>query len=109
MPSDIELLMSSLTVNPTETQMALINGYPDKMITLAITNSDGSQTLNCYIQRGTKAGSPWAQSNIDAFTSIAPGETRIETFDIDGVPAIRVYGTASGAGLQAAIGYRKHI
>lgn len=70
---------------------------------VALTNTDGSQTLNAWVE-SSPDGTTWnAKLNWQGLDAIAAGELRYEGFDCTYERHVRIRGTASGAGLTSTI------
>ena len=93
----------SVSVNPVTTTVVPSNETgPSDTYSGQVKNTDGSQTLDCYIQTSWD-GTNWGTSEWAGLTGIAAGETRQFSVATGKARFIRIIGTASGAGLTASV------
>lgn len=72
-------------------------------IYVGVQNTDGSQTLNAWVESGPTLTGPWRASGWTALTEVGAGNFADGQLDVTGMRCVRVMGTASGAGLNAKV------
>jgi len=91
----------TVAVAPTDTVLSdVISCLHTEALGVVLTNTDGSQELNAWIEVAPTINGPWDRSPWTGLEQIAAGETRYETASVKGRRFARLVGTASGAGLN---------
>lgn len=95
---------TTVAVAPTDTVMSeAISCHQMENMAIALTNTDGSQSLNAWLEVAPASSGPWDRSPWTGLEEIAAGETRYETAAVRGRRYVRLVGIASGAGLNARL------
>jgi hypothetical protein len=95
--------VQTVAVAPTQTTLATIDTANTALLTVQVTNTDATQTLDCSIQRQANAAQGYADVKEDGLLGIGPLEEAVVDVDCTGCVSVRVVGTASGAGLDAQV------
>ena len=67
-------------------------------VAISLSNDDGSQTLNAWVEVAPTASGPWMRSSWAAFETMAAGATRSDVFASAGYQWVRLVGLMDGAG-----------
>lgn len=93
----------TVAVAPTSTTIAEVDTRTSSLLTLHVTNLDGSETFSGTIERRQYASQAWATSTIGDFASIGPGDAVMADLDVSGTAYVRLVGTMSGAGGNVSV------
>lgn len=97
---------TTVAVAPTGTTLGTVDVTKSKTVTIQVKNTDGSQTLACVVLRRAHPSLALVDSTLPDLASIAAGAEAAVDVDCGANYEIAVYGTASGAGLDATITVR---
>lgn len=97
------LVPTSVSVAPTQTTLATFDTSTTAILTVQVSNSDVSQTLDCTIWRRANPLVDFAATTMPDLLGIAAGGTAAVDIDCGGNVEVRVTGVASGAGLTAVV------
>ena len=92
-----------VAVAPTPTTLATFDVQFTSILTVQVENLDPSQTLDCTILRHAIMSAPFVDSGLFDLKNIQPGTAAAIDIQCGGNIEIRIFGTASGAGLTATI------
>ena len=102
-----------VAVAPTSTTLGgpftVTSQFYNDTILLRITNSDGSQSLDAWVEVSWTGGTIYDKWQDNYFMGIPAGECRQKEVNIGSNPVFRVQGTASGAGLNCKISVKRVV
>ena len=104
----VALSRTTVTVAPTETELAIFDTRYTEVLTVQIENSTGDgQTFSGTVYRRLTEADAWAPSNLADFSPIADGASVVADMDTRGTGFIRIMGSCSGAGGDINISARR--
>lgn len=87
-------------VLPTPTTITTVRVTQYGLLTVEVTNLDGSQTLTVQIWRRCSQDGDFSLSEYSPFENIAAGASACADFDVRGCVDVQLRATASGIGLD---------
>jgi hypothetical protein len=88
-----------VSVNTVTTSLAVIDVSDTRMVAIAFTNTDGTQTALLTVRRRAHPQDPFDDGIVfPEFENVAPGSTKQVDVDMGVSRGLEVLGKASGAG-----------
>lgn len=93
------LAPTTVSVAPTETELATFDVRYTGVLTVQIENSTGDgQSFTGTVYRRVDESAPWAPSMLGDFSLISDGSSVVADLDTRGTGFIKIAGSCSGAG-----------
>lgn len=98
-----------VTVAPTNTTVLEVDTRFVDVLTVQLTNTDGTQTFAGTVQRRTHNETAFADSDIPDFSGVGPGVSVMADLDTRGSAVVRLVGYMSGAGGDVRVSYVRRV
>lgn len=95
----------TVLVAPTTTVVLEVDTRYTDVLTVQVTNLDGTQTFDGTVQRRTFSETAFADSTLPDFETIPAGGSVMADIDTRGSAVTRLVGTMSGAGGNVRVSY----
>ena len=101
------LAPTTVAVAATSTVVATFDTKTSAVLSVQITNLDGSQVFTGLVTRRLDPTAPYAPTTLPDFSGIGPGGTVVADLDVRGTSQVQITGAMSGAGGNISITARR--